>query len=510
MRTVTLARSLAQLVSEQHSQLTGAAGYSAVMTVWQYAQLEVRYDSRSAESQWTITWHGSDASRQDTAGAYDAVVAELNRAGTEGWELTDVATLDVGDNRHFLTSGTGDWSITRYTFRRPYDAAVATSTEPIPQPLPPAEPAPPRVRRLPPTRTARPRAQPPLPPTEPALPGVQPVTPAAPAGPGVQPLTPAAPAGPGVQPLTPAAPAGPGVQPLTPAAPAGPGVQPLTPAAPAGPGVQPLTPAAPAGPGVQPLTPAAPARRQGADPAASAAAGSVTLVRLTAYWLGDSEPPGAAIEGRGQGLAVGRVLIRRGVARPRSQADVDAIESLRAECQAPGVSKERREQIAAAAADYAASRVEGQFGGTWWRTSQSFPLSQAADLLDGSAEWLRGLVDRPLDDAASAAGAAGPFVPIGAGITANFVTAPLTRPLEGAARVCEIAGIVIGLAAGVPPLVLACAKRLAYDEIGQVLSGGFEQAITSIGAARDRTAGAAPDAKVQAPEPPRPTWTPGL
>ena len=457
MRTVTLAGSLAQLVSEQHSQLTGAAGYSADMTVWQYAQLEVRYDSRSAESQWTITWHGLDASRQDTAGAYDAVVAELNRAGTEGWELADVAVLDVGDNRHFLTSGTGDWSITRYTFRRPYDAAVATSTEPIPQPLPPAGPAPPRVRRLPPGEPARPWAQLP-PPTEPALPGVQAVTPAEPAGPGVQAVTPAEPAGPGVQPVTPAAPAG----------------------------------------------------RQGADPAASAAAESVTLVRLTAYWLADSEPPGAAIEGRGQGLTVGRVLIRRGVARPRNQADVDAIESLRAECQDPGVSKERREQIAAAAADYAASRVEGQFGGTWWRTSQSFPLSQAADLLDGSAEWLRGLVDRPLDDAASVAGAAGPFVPIGAGITANFVTAPLTRPLEGAARACEIAGIVIGLVTGAPPLVLACAKRLAYDEIGQVLSGGFEQAITSIGAARDRTAGAAPDAKVQAPEPPRPTWTPGL
>jgi hypothetical protein len=256
---------------------------------------------------------------------------------------------------------------------------------------------------------------------------------------------------------------------------------------------------------VQPLTHAAPARPQGTGLAASAAAEAVTLVRLTAYWLRDREPPGAAIEGRGQGRAVGRVLIRRGVARPRGQADIDAIKSLRAEYQDPGVSKERREQIAAAATDYAASWVEDQFGVTWWQTSQSFPLSQAADLLDGSAEWLRGLIDRPLDDAASAAGAAGPFVPIGAGITANFVTAPLTRPLEGAARACEIAGIVIGLATGAHPLVLACAKRLAHDEIGQLLSRGFEQAMTSIGADRDRTAGAAPDAKITAPEPPRPT-----
>jgi hypothetical protein len=229
---------------------------------------------------------------------------------------------------------------------------------------------------------------------------------------------------------------------------------------------------------------------------------SVTLVRLTAYWLRDSEPPGPAIEGRGQGLAVGRVLIRRGVARSRGQADIDAIESLRAEYQDPGVSKERREQIAAAAADYAASWVDDQFGVTWWQTSQSFPLSQAADLLDGSAEWLRGLVEHPLAGAASAAGAAGPAVRIGAGITANFVTAPLTRPLEDVARVCEIAGIVIGLVTGAHLLVLACAKRLARDEVGQVLSRGFEQAITSIGADRDRTAGAA-DAEIQAPKQPR-------
>jgi len=71
------------------------------MTVWQYAQLRVRYDSRVAAGQWTITWHGPDASRQDMTGFYGDVVAELNRAGTQGWELVDVAALDTDDNRHF-------------------------------------------------------------------------------------------------------------------------------------------------------------------------------------------------------------------------------------------------------------------------------------------------------------------------------------------------------------------------------------------------------------------------
>ena len=347
------------------------------------------------------------------------MVAELNRAGAQGWELVDVASLHAGSNRTVLTSGTNDWSITRYTFRRPYDAAAVTSTGPIPQ---------------------QGRLQ--------------------------------------VQPSTPAEPA----QPLRPA----------TGSLGTGLGRRPQ---------LHEVTPSDLVGSQGADLAGSAAGEPVTFVRLTAYWLADGEPVGSAMRGRGRDLAAGLVLIRREVARPRGQADIDVIESFRVEYQDPGVTKDRREQIAAAAADYGASWVEGQFGVAWWQASGSFPQSQAADLLDGSADWLRGLVYHPLDDAASAAGAAGPVVYIGAGITANFVTAPLTRPLEGAACVFEIAGIVIGLATGALPLVLACAKRLAHHVIGQALSRGFEQVITSIGADRDRTAGTAPDAKIQAPEP---------
>jgi hypothetical protein len=214
-----------------------------------------------------------------------------------------------------------------------------------------------------------------------------------------------------------------------------------------------------------------------------------TLVRLTVYCLWDSESARSATDGRDLRKDTGRLQIEREVARPGSQADIDLIESLRIEYERPGVSEGRREEIKAAAADYAASWVQGQLGVTWWETPQSFPLSQTADLLDGSAEWLRGLVEHPLADAASRAGAEGPVVPIGAGITANFVTARLTAPLEGAARVCEVAGIVIGLATGAHPLVMVCAKRLAHDELGKALGRGFEQIIDSIGADRQRTAG---------------------
>ncbi len=116
----------------------------------------------------------------------------------------------------------------------------------------------------------------------------------------------------------------------------------------------------------------------------------------------------------------------------------------------------------------------GQWGVTWWQTSQSFPLSRAADLLNGSAEWLRSLVEQPLAGIAADTGAEGPLVDIGAGITARFATAPLTGPPEGAARLCEVTGIIIGLVTGGHPLVLACAKRLAHDAADQLLSAGFK------------------------------------
>jgi hypothetical protein len=210
-----------------------------------------------------------------------------------------------------------------------------------------------------------------------------------------------------------------------------------------------------------------------------------TLVSLTVYCL----PPGdAGIEttvGHTSERLYGRLLIERKVGRPHNQADIDRIDSLRTEREEPGTSERRREQIDEAVAGYAASFLVGQVGDAWWATPGDFPLANAADLLNESAEWLRGLIEHPLEEIASAAGADGLFPSVGAGIAANFVTVRLTAPLEGAARLCEVAGIIVGLAAGAHPLVMACAKRLLHDELGQAVTREFTNILGSTGQDRE-------------------------
>ena len=234
------------------------AGYSAAMTVWQYAQLRVTYDNRSeAGGRWTMAWHGPDATTQDTAGVYGDVVAELNRAGTAGWELVDVTTLAAGDSSHF--SDETNWSLTRYTFMRPYDPMAAENPGLIQRADSP---------RSQPTRTGQPE---------------------------------------------------------------------------------------------HPLD----------DNLAGSMTAESAVVRLTGYWLPDRSRRWYHLRARGRS-ASGRLLVKREAARVSSQADIDAIESFRSRHEKPHVSTGQREKIKAAAADYAASRVEGQFGVTWGRRRRAF------------------------------------------------------------------------------------------------------------------------------------------
>ena len=238
------------------------------------------------------------------------------------------------------------------------------------------------------------------------------------------------------------------------------------------------------------------ARTQPGNAAGPSSTEPVMLVRFAVYCQRDHDSAGTGQHDSDSELGTGRFFLVREVAHLRNQADIDSIGSLGRAYEAPGVSSGLREQIKAAAADYAATWVEDQWGTTWWQTPESFPFSQATDFFDGSADWLRGLVEHPVAGALSLAGADGPAVPVGAGITAGFVTARVTAPLEGAARMCEIAGIVIGALTGAHVLVMACAKRFAHDEASRLLGRGFEQVINSI----ERSLYARPDSEIERPE----------
>lgn len=204
----------------------------------------------------------------------------------------------------------------------------------------------------------------------------------------------------------------------------------------------------------------------------------VTLVRFAVYCKPDVDSTGRDRHHSGSGLGTGCFIVVRERADLHNLADIETIESLGCLCEGPGVSSGLRERIKTAVADYAATWVEGQ-GGTWWQTQPSIPLPCAADFFDGSADWLRGLVERPVAGALSTADDGGPVVPV-AGITARFVTVRVTPPLEGAALICEFAGIAAGAFTGMHGLLIASVKRFAHDEVNRLLGKVFEQVISSI------------------------------
>jgi len=218
----------------------------------------------------------------------------------------------------------------------------------------------------------------------------------------------------------------------------------------------------------------------GAERAAETARGGV--LRLTVYLLRDRDA-----ENRESRLSA-RLLVKREVVTARSAAEVADIGLLRSQYENADIS-DRGERLRAAAADYFAGQVEGKLNISWWDTRDSFPFSKAADDLNNAAELLRSWAERPLTTVAHAAGAGGPAVSMLTGITEDAATARLTAPLENAARVCEVAGVLIGLATGVHPLVVACGNRLAHDLLGQALAGAFERMPDSEAARRERAAG---------------------
>ena len=143
-------------------------------------------------------------------------------------------------------------------------------------------------------------------------------------------------------------------------------------------------------------------------------------------------------------------------------------------------SNERYKEIKEAAADYAGNRVVNAiWSADQWRPEDGIRhLNNAAEALDTAADWLHNLVEQPIDSLSTSAGVPDPLAAVGAGVIATYVLEPITGKMEEAAKIFEVVGIAIGLATGLHPLVLACAKPLAHSEIAQLVADGLNEAMS--------------------------------
>jgi hypothetical protein len=136
-----------------------------------------------------------------------------------------------------------------------------------------------------------------------------------------------------------------------------------------------------------------------------------------------------------------------------------------------------RERLVDAIAQYAADRVDNAFPPVKqrWEIRGMFNPAAASDQLDRLQEWLRELVQRPLEDTSAQLGLAPAAAEAADGIGANIVVAPLDRAAGDLTKVIDIVGIVGGTALGMHPIALACLKHLLHTEFRDMVA----KAVTS-------------------------------
>ena len=197
-------------------------------------------------------------------------------------------------------------------------------------------------------------------------------------------------------------------------------------------------------------------------------ANSVVIVRVT-FSLGSGSVPSTE-------CGSDRLLVRQEIAfaeRDKLHGELTDIERFYRSHTCAIRDRDERSRIGESAVDYLSERIGDPAFSAFtreWHTRDSLPPADIAAALSGSETWLRGLVEGPLRGIGLRARISDPGAEIGAGIGARFVTGPLTEPIHRIERLCEVVGLGIGLAAGIHPLMMACAKRLVHDEFNRTLS----------------------------------------
>jgi len=134
-----------------------------------------------------------------------------------------------------------------------------------------------------------------------------------------------------------------------------------------------------------------------------------------------------------------------------------------------------REASVETAADY----IEGVI---WrvWQTSDHLSLVQAIDFFAKMSDSLHDAVQGSLENLANDAAVPAPVSLVGADVFATLLTKPITEPLTELGHGLELVGIFVGLATGLHPLVMSCAKYLIHDEIGNVLSQAIDRMLSML------------------------------
>jgi len=131
-----------------------------------------------------------------------------------------------------------------------------------------------------------------------------------------------------------------------------------------------------------------------------------------------------------------------------------------------------KDRVVEASADYATAQAVNSMFPRLMKGdhAEPFPETQAAGAIETVSGLLQSAATSAFNTLATGVGLTSGEATISAGICSNFVLAPITGPLEGAATLVELAGLVVGLATGAHPLVLACIKPLVHTELKHALS----------------------------------------
>ena len=211
---------------------------------------------------------------------------------------------------------------------------------------------------------------------------------------------------------------------------------------------------------------------------------SALLVEVSCYLLrieyndanDDDASEFAAVDSRSHNGAIYRPCLRQEAINVIVSIDLTVPARMAAE---HAMAASERYKLKEAAADYAGNRVvnavwRGRSVAAWRWPS----IANAAEAVNTAADWLGNLVEHPIDSLSTSVGAPGSLAAAGAGVIATYVLHPITEELDEAAKIIEVVGIIIGLATGLHPLVLACVKPLAHSEIAELVADGLNHAMS--------------------------------